>query len=1097
MMSQPTSPCDDSRMESFLAGRLDRDAARSLEAHLDTCQTCRERLEAMAAAPAEWAEVREQLSCWELESQLSSSHSSHPSSTRHSTDILAHLAPTDDPQMLGRLGSYEVSGIIGFGGMGIVLKGWDRALNRFVAIKVLAPHLAANVLARRRFSREAQAAAAVVHDNVVAIHGVSEAGGLPYLVMPYIPGPSLQKRIDERGPLTLVEALRIGHQIASGLAAAHAQGLVHRDIKPANILLEEGIERLRITDFGLARAVDDASLTQEGTLAGTPQYMSPEQARGETAGPQSDLFSLGSLLYTVCTGRPPFRGESSYGILRGITDYVPRPLRELNADMPHWLEAIIGKLLSKDPRDRFGSAQEVAQLFQECLAHVQHSTTVPLPARAVDLMQSGVSVTRRALPGTVRRISAALTGSVLVLATLLWWTIDGRGKPERSRGESPASPAMQSTIAFDPVPTLIPASPGFIRALAFSADGRQLAAGSSDHVQVAKSHAGAISIWNVADRSLQTTFPEDFGIFSVAFSPDGKQMALGDGRGVVKVRDSRTGKLLLEEEIGTGDTAVSYSAKGKWLAGGCQSGTMVVWSTHDLKQQAVTWEGLPAPVLTVCLSHDETKVAAGGGTFPPDKTSGSAQVWELSSGNRLTTLRHGAPVMDVTFNADDTLLATACLDTRARLWSPQSGETVRSFLDPESGLVGVRFRGEEEVVTLGAKSGLKLWQLTGDREPVRLRLGTSQLTAMALSPDGKFIACGGHGQLVQLWDVERKEVVSELQLTNRNELPPAPILSLAVTKDESRMAVGRADGGIVIREVSSGRLLQAIPGDHPVASAATASPGQSTSVSSVEMQRGHRGGVTALLFSKSGRELISGGADGNLRIWDIASGQSQRLIRVYETGIRSLAISPDGTTLVAGSGDRVASVWEVETGAEIRRWEAHDSAVNAIVFAPEGTSFMTAGEDGVTKRWKTDNGDLLITCDAHREPIHALAIAPDGQTVATGSKDGQLVLWNPRTGLDRRALPRHGSALRCLQFSDDGLSFVAAGDSGGIRVWEISSLSQRQALTGHTKSVTGLSLMGNHLITVSLDGTTKLWKPLSETHARVSNRSVDEPEPDR
>ena len=195
--------------------------------------------------------------------------------------------------MLGRLGPYEVSGVIGAGGMGIVLKAFDCSLDRTVAIKVMAPHLASSGSARRRFAREAKAAAAVLHPNVIAIHGVAADQALPYLVMPYNRGMSLQKRIDQDGPLPLQETLRIAEQIAAGLAAAHAQGLVHRDIKPANILLEDGVERLAITDFGLARAVDDATMTRSGVIAGTPQYMSPEQARGDSIDHRSDLFSFG------------------------------------------------------------------------------------------------------------------------------------------------------------------------------------------------------------------------------------------------------------------------------------------------------------------------------------------------------------------------------------------------------------------------------------------------------------------------------------------------------------------------------------------------------------------------------------------------------------------------------------------------------------------------------------------------------------------------------------------------------------------------------------------------------------------------------------
>ncbi|HEY7423369.1 MAG TPA: serine/threonine-protein kinase, partial [Gemmataceae bacterium] len=191
---------------------------------------------------------------------------------------LDFLSPSEKPGSLGRLGHYEVQEVIGRGGMGVVLQTFDEELHRVVAIKVMAQQLATSATARKRFKREAQAVAAVIHDHIVTIHAVEEANGLPYLVMQYVGVPSLQQRLDRDGPLELQEILRIGMQTASGLAAAHAQGLVHRDIKPANILLENGVERVKVTDFGLARAVADANLTQSGVLAGTPQYMSPEQA---------------------------------------------------------------------------------------------------------------------------------------------------------------------------------------------------------------------------------------------------------------------------------------------------------------------------------------------------------------------------------------------------------------------------------------------------------------------------------------------------------------------------------------------------------------------------------------------------------------------------------------------------------------------------------------------------------------------------------------------------------------------------------------------------------------------------------------------------
>ena len=292
---------------------------------------------------------------------------------------LYFLRPADRTGLLGLLGGYEVQEVVGAGGMGVVLKAYETALRRLVAIKVLAPALAGSAAARRRFTREAQAAAAVSHDHIVPVFGVHEEGGVPYLVMQYVVGESLQHRLDRLGALDLTEIIRIGQQTATGLAAAHAQGLIHRDIKPANLLLENGLDRVKITDFGLARMVDDVQLTQTGVIAGTPEYMSPEQARGEALDTRADLFSLGGVMYAMCTGVPPFRAASAVALLRMVSDQEPAPIRSLNPDIPDWLELLIDRLLAKDPADRIPSAAQVAELLQGYLAHLEQPEMPPPP----------------------------------------------------------------------------------------------------------------------------------------------------------------------------------------------------------------------------------------------------------------------------------------------------------------------------------------------------------------------------------------------------------------------------------------------------------------------------------------------------------------------------------------------------------------------------------------------------------------------------------------------------------------------------------------------------------------------------------------------
>ncbi len=448
--------CDGQRVQQFLNGSLVGEELEDFERHLDDCRKCQHDLHEQSADATWWKQAGEFLSTdtfdrnaeasGELAGSVGTSDPNDSGSAARSfaandssytmaaddkdpfrtrdaatsdysqaighdglQRVLQLLSPSEDPHMLGRIGRYEIVGAIGFGGMAIVLKGFEPSLNRFVAIKVLAPHLASSGIARRRFSREARAAASVLHPNVIAIHSVSEHRGVPYLVMPYVSGGSLQDRLDDRGALDVESVVRIGMQIAAGLAAAHEQGLVHRDIKPANILLEPELDRVVITDFGLARAADDASITQTGILAGTPHFMSPEQARGDRVDHRSDLFSLGSLLYTMATGRVPFLAETSYGVLRRITDHAAPDIHKLNSRLPAWLGVLIRGLHRVDVDQRFQSASEVNTLLSACLASLQNP---------------GKPIPDRLQPTRSRRNRIFVALAVLVMVGAAFWISD-------------------------------------------------------------------------------------------------------------------------------------------------------------------------------------------------------------------------------------------------------------------------------------------------------------------------------------------------------------------------------------------------------------------------------------------------------------------------------------------------------------------------------------------------------------------------------------------------------------------------------------------------------------------------------------------------
>jgi serine/threonine-protein kinase len=375
----------------FLTRRMSADEESAFEEHLETCADCREQLERSAGPENAWQAARELLvhdfahnhalrSTWGVSADHSP-NDSEPLPSCTSSVVLSILAPTDDPAMLGRIGPYEISGIVGRGSAGIVLKGFDRSLNRNVAIKVLDPAMADVGAARVRFSREARAMAAIAHEHLVPVYEVNEHAGIPYFVMEYVPGGSLERRLRDAGPLDCLSVARIGLQVAQALAAAHAQGLVHRDIKPGNILLDRGTDRVRVVDFGLVRVANDVSCTRSGIIAGTPQYMAPEQVRAEVCDAQSDLFSLGAVLYALCTGHPAFRADTVYGVMQRIVHDAPRSIREQNPSIPEWLEQFIERLMAKERTLRFATASEVAEILQHQLAHLLSPDAVPAPPR--------------------------------------------------------------------------------------------------------------------------------------------------------------------------------------------------------------------------------------------------------------------------------------------------------------------------------------------------------------------------------------------------------------------------------------------------------------------------------------------------------------------------------------------------------------------------------------------------------------------------------------------------------------------------------------------------------------------------------------------
>jgi tRNA A-37 threonylcarbamoyl transferase component Bud32 len=732
---------------------------------------------------------------------------------------------------------YEILGELGRGGMGVVYKARQIKLNRLVALKMILAGGHAGEAELMRFRAEAEAIARLQHPHIVQVYEVGEHDGLPFFSLEFCEGGSLAKKLDGT-PLPPREAVRLVETLAGAVQAAHQANVIHRDLNPANVLLAGG-GTPKVTDFGLAKKLDEAGQTASNAIMGTPSYMAPEQAggRSKAVGPAADVYALGAILYELLTGRPPFKAATMVDTLMQVVADEPVPPSRLQPTTPRDLETICLKCLHKEPGKRYGSAADLAADLRRFQAGE------PIRARPAGRVERLAKWVRRQ-PAAAALLAVSVLAGMSLLGGGAYFTARlaernerladevtraeraerearERAEDERRAREEARQLAKQEATARQQADLLAKQETAARQQADVEKRAAQYQALRAEYARHAIQVNLALSAW---ERHDVAEAERVLGEEAAQFQPTWEWRHL---RGLCR----RKALSLLGH---TGEVrSVAVSADRRRIVSGGQDGTVKVWDA-ERAQQILTLKGHSR----VAVSADGRRIVSGGGDPRDPGRPGEVKVWDGQTGPDLLTLQgHTSAVRSVAVSADGRRIVSGGQDGTVKVWDAQAGPDLLT-LKGHAGPVAVSADGRR-IVSEGADGTVKVWDAQTGKDLLTLQGHTGPVVSVAVSADGQRVVSGSSDKTAKVWDGQTGRDLLTLQGHT------GPVVSVAVSADGQRIVSGSSDKTVKVWDGQTGRDLLTL--------------------------KGHTGWVNSVAVSADGRRIVSAGRNldrpGEVKVW--------------------------------------------------------------------------------------------------------------------------------------------------------------------------------------------------------------------------------------